>query len=377
MNKALHAFIYLFLILSGAALFFEFQLNAKRTELRDRNRMQEDFVMDVARLTEEGGDTAAVTAEIDFDAGQYDSPDANVDMENVIDKYNAALEKAAPSYFKWGDAERDQLRKVYVEDGDGNPVMDGAEPKKSGSPEDVLLGRLRKALEAQKDSLAQTRAALPYLRGQVEYVAKKANELKQELRDLNGRYDDLDKAKAEADRKCKEAEDQLPPLKQQIESLNSEIVSVRDEVVAARDEAEAAKEELAKEKKTTEQLKKLLREALASAATAGVRTQAGQAAASVSAGEKGRVIEADNNDMFAVVELSQDALKELKGPDLNHPVSFQEFGVRRPGFKGPAGDFVGRVHIRQEVAGKTFVICDILSTWSQDAIKPGDVIFAD
>ena len=43
MNKALHVFVYLFLALAGTALFFEIQLNEKRAELTDRNRMQEDY----------------------------------------------------------------------------------------------------------------------------------------------------------------------------------------------------------------------------------------------------------------------------------------------------------------------------------------------
>ena len=43
MNKALHAFVYLFLALAGTALFFEIQLNEKRAELTDRNRMQEEY----------------------------------------------------------------------------------------------------------------------------------------------------------------------------------------------------------------------------------------------------------------------------------------------------------------------------------------------
>jgi DNA repair exonuclease SbcCD ATPase subunit len=366
------------LVLAGAALWFEFQLNDKRAELKDRNRMQEDFIMEVARLTEEAADASSATVEVEFDNGAHDSPDAMPDMENVLDKYDAGLEKAVPSYFKWGDMEREGLREVYVLDGEGNVVMDGSDPKTAGSREEQLLAKLKKALEAQKESLAKTRAALPYLRGQVEYVAKKSNELKKELRDLHGENEDLAKAKEEADKKCAEAEGQLPPLKQQIESLNNELVSVRDEVVTAKDETEAVKEELAKEKKNNEQLKKLLRDALTSAATAGVRAQASQAVASITAGEKGRVIEVESGDeMFAVIELNADALKELKGPELNRPIAVQELGVRRPGYNGPAGDFVGKVRIRQEIAGKPYVVCDILSNWSQTAIQPGDAIFAD
>ena len=52
MNKALHAFVYLFLVLAGAALWFELQLNAKRTLLTDRNRLQEDTFIKIAKTIE-------------------------------------------------------------------------------------------------------------------------------------------------------------------------------------------------------------------------------------------------------------------------------------------------------------------------------------
>ena len=54
-----------------------------------------------------------------------------------------------------------------------------------------------------------------------------------------------------------------------------------------------------------------------------------------------------------------------------------ELSVKRPGYKGQAGEFVGRIRLRQEVAGKPYVICDILSNWSQDTIKDNDIVYAD
>ena len=50
---------------------------------------------------------------------------------------------------------------------------------------------------------------------------------------------------------------------------------------------------------------------------------------------------------------------------------------KRKGFKGEAGEFVGRVRLRQEVKGKNYVVCDILGPWEQDKLKAGDVLFAD
>ena len=48
MNKFLHVLVYVFLALAATGLFFELELNKKRTELTDRNRMQEEYFIKVA-----------------------------------------------------------------------------------------------------------------------------------------------------------------------------------------------------------------------------------------------------------------------------------------------------------------------------------------
>ena len=81
--------------------------------------------------------------------------------------------------------------------------------------------------------------------------------------------------------------------------------------------------------------------------------------------------------MFAIVEFSADAMKELKGEDLSKPLPALEFGIRRPGYNGEAGEFVGRIRLRQEVKGKAYVICDILGAWEQTKAAVNDIVFAD
>lgn len=81
--------------------------------------------------------------------------------------------------------------------------------------------------------------------------------------------------------------------------------------------------------------------------------------------------------MFAIVEFTDEAMKELKGEELNRPLPAIELGIRRTGFKGAAGEFVGRIKLRQEVKGKNYVVCDILGAWEQDKARVNDVIFAD
>jgi hypothetical protein len=50
-------------------------------------------------------------------------------------------------------------------------------------------------------------------------------------------------------------------------------------------------------------------------------------------------------------------------------------GLRRKNAQGDV--YVGRIRLRQAVAGKNFVIADILGDWQQMPVEPGDVVFAD
>ena len=378
MNKVLHVLVYVFLIIAGAALFFELQLNAKRAELTDRNRMQEDYIVRIARTVEKAEPDKSATFEIKKDnspveARLVDSPD----MENILEEYPAPLEQVNLETFNWdGQAERKQLRTVYVLDFEGKPVMDGNEPLKRGKgTEDELLSKLFDASKAQQSRLNTTRAALTDLRGKLEGVVSELNKLKPEARqDKVTIVEQTEKiTKLEGDKA--ELENQITKKKAEIEELNSEISSLKDEVATAKDETEAAKEETAKAKQLIDSLRKMLKESIQTqgSKSAGV----GVAVTSLPAGDKGKIVEADNDDMFAIVKFTDEAMKELKGENLDRPLPSLELGVKRPGFNGEAGEFVGRVRLRQEVKGKNYVVCDILGAWEQDKLKENDVLFAD
>ena len=95
MNKALHVLVYVFLALAAAALWFELQLNAKRSLLTDRNRLQENYFVRIARTIEKAEPSQDSKLELQKDnspveARLVDSPD----MENVLEEYPAALEQA-------------------------------------------------------------------------------------------------------------------------------------------------------------------------------------------------------------------------------------------------------------------------------------------
>ena len=376
MNKVLHVLVYVFLALAAAALYFELQLNDKRSELTDRNRLQEDCFVKLARTIEKADPDKTATFEIKKDASPVeaklvDSPD----MENVLEEYPAPLEQANLETYNLENS-RQQLRTVYVLDSEGKPVPDGTGFMMRGpGTEQELLDKLFESAKAQQSRLNSTRAALADLRGKLEAVVNEINKLKPEARQDKVTIEEQKAKMAKLEEEKTGLENQITKIKGQINELNGEITSLKDEVTTAKDETEAAKEETAKAQKLIEQLKNLLKQ---SVQTQGAQSSnSGAAVTSIPAGDKGNVVEADNENMFAIVKFTDETLKELKGENLDKPLPIIELSVKRPGFKGPAGEFIGRIRIRQEVKGKPYVICDVLGAWEQDKIKANDVIFAD
>ena len=376
MNKLLHVLVYVFLLLAGAGLFFELQLNDKRMELTKRNRMQEDCFVKLAKTIEKAEPAKDATFEVKKDnspveARLVDSPD----MENLLEDYPAPLEQTNLETYNW-DNQRDGLRHVFVLDFDGKPVMDGNEPQTRGSDEDKMLNALFESAKTQQARLNSTRAALTDLRGKLESVVNELNKLKPIARQDKVTIVEKEEKIAKLEGEKTELENQIVKLKAQIDELNTEITSLKDEVAAAKDETERAKEEVAKSKKVIESLRQMLKEAIQNPGNR-AGGPGGTAVTSLPAGDKGKIVEADNENMFAIVEFSAEAIKELKGEDGSRPLPMLELGVKRPGFKGEAGEFIGRIRLRQEVKGKPYVICDILGAWEQDKVAPNDIIFAD
>ena len=378
MNKALHVLVYLFLILAGASLWFELELNKKRELLTDRNRLQEDYFVSLAAVVENADPNKEVTAEIKKDISPVEAKIIDIpETENVLEEYSSYLEQANLTTYQWeNQAIRGQLRNIYVLDAEGKIVMDGNRPLMKGpGTEDELLGKLLASAKKMQEKLNNTRAELVKLRGILNDQVDELNKLKPIARQDKVTIVEKTEKIAELETIKADLENQIVKIKAQIDELNAEITSLKDEVVTAQDETAATKEELEKSQKLVEQLKKLIQEMIQREA----ENKDGHSTnlTTLPAGEKGKIVEADNENMFAIVEFSDAAMKELKGDNLDHPIPNIELGVKRPGFHGEAGEFVGRIRLRQEVKEKNFVICDILSSWEQDKLAPNDVIFAD
>ena len=380
MNKALHALVYVTLVVAAAALFFEIQLDGKRELLKDRNRQLEDYIVKIsntieksdaakpASLPEARKDVSAVEAKL------VDSPET----ENVLEDYPVQLEEANLDTLKWDDKERIQLRQLYKLDGEGNKIPDAANPgdfvKKGAGTAQELLDLLFERAKAQQAKLNTTRAELANVRTKLEALVNDYNKLKPEgrqdkvtIEEKKAQIEELGQAKAAV-------EEQLTKTKSQIDDLNAEIKSLKDERDTAKDETEAVKEDLAKTQKLVDQLKKLLQNQPARQQTV---ASGAVNVAPLTVGNKGKIVEVNSKLMFAVVEFDEDAMKELLGPERQNALPQLEMGIRRTGFQGPAGEYVGRLRLRQSVAGKNFVIADLLGDWLQTEVKKGDVVFAE
>ena len=376
MNKALHVLVYLFVILSAAALWFEIELNKKRSLLTDRNRLQEEYVIKIASTVEKVEPNKDATTETKKDVSPIEAKIVDIpETENVLEDYNFYLEQSNLETYSWDNPEtKKQLRNVYVLDFEGNIVMDGNVPETKGpGTERELLEQLLDGSSKMRAKLDTTRAELVKLHKILDEQVEELNKIKPMARQDKVTIVEKNEKIAKLEETKADLENQIVKIKTQIDELNAEITSLKDEVVTAQDETAAAKEELQKSQKLVEQLKKLIQEILAKNTPGG----GDRNITSIPSGDKGNVVEADNENMFAIVEFDPKTMKELKGDNLDHPIPNLELGVKRPGFHGEAGEFIGRIRLRQEVREKNYVICDILGAWKQGDIQPGDIIFAD
>ena len=382
MNKTLHVFVYLFLILAAAGLYFEFQLNEKRALLTARNKMQEEYITKLAATIEcvepEGKD---VVAEVNKDvspveAKEVDSPS----YDNLLQDYKAYLEQDNLKTYEWvnNSAIAQQLRTVYALDAEGKVEMDGNTPRDYGpGTERELLDKLLKSGQNQQATLNTTRAELKTLHGKLADAVDELNEQKKENRKDKVTIAEREQTISTLEGEKAQLEDKLVKSEAKAKELDSENSDLKEELTAKDEEIAARQEDLVKCQKQLEQVSKILQETLQNQAGLSKSGLDSAAVASLPFGDKGKVVLADNENMFAIVEFTPETFAQLRGDDKNRPLPMIELGVKRPGFKGEAGEFVGRIRIKQEVAGKNYVVCDILANWEQSKLRPNDIVFAD
>ena len=376
MGKLLRVLVYVILVLSVVALVFANLLFVKREVLTKRNSVLEDQIVKLAKTIEAADAADAAAPEVQKDTSEVsDREIANPEKESVLEGYAVKLEQQnLPTIDLGSNDKRKQLRNYYAMGPDGKPVIDSLENKPTakgpGSMQE-LLDQLFERAKAQQATLNKTRAALAKIREQVSSAVSEINKLKtdgrstkkelktthEQVTTLQGEKEALDARVAKLTAEKKELAAEAADAKSEAEKLNEEKVTLTDQ--------------LAKSKETNEELKKRL----SGKATNATSEQGGVAVTALTAGDKGKVIESNDELKFMIIDFASDAMTELLGADRQGQLPQLEMNVRRTGRQSAAGEFVTRIKLRQAVRGKNLVVADILSDWQQTKVEKGDVVF--
>lgn len=377
MDKALRVLAIIILILAIVAMVFAQLSFMKRQVLLGRNSMFEEQVIKVAK-TIEAADAADVPApDVQKDVAEVSDRElANPERTSVFENYPAKLETQNLATLDYSTIDkRRQLRSFYVLDQatgkyviselDGKPKKDGP-----GSMAALLEEMLNRAM-AQKAVLEKTRGELTKAREMITSLVTEMNKMKTDWRVTKRELKD-------SREECEKLKEEKAALEAQVAKLTAEKKELTAELADAKAEIEKRDSEIAGLREQIEQQAKLIKEfkdRIAGKGIPGGGTQDGVAVSVLTAGVKGKVVDANDEYKFVIIEFTDDALVEMTGPERANPLPQLEMNVRRKGRQSASGEFVTRVKIRQVVKGKNLVVADILTDWQQVAVEKDDVVF--
>lgn len=377
MGKVLRIFVYIILVLSAVSLFFAWKLFEKRELLMARNRVFEDSFIKIARTVEAADPADAAAPSVQKDISEVSDRElTNPERDAVLEAYPMKLEQQNLPTLDFGSTDkRLQLRSYYVLDAEGKPVPDPVDNKPStkgpGSMQE-LMDQLFERSKIQQATLNKTRSELTKMRELATVSVEEINRLKTDSRAtkvaLKGEKEKVVTLTSEKET----LEGRVAKLNAEKRELTAELTDAKNEVEKLNEDKVTLNEDLAKIRQAYDELKERY---------AGKRTPAGQAAGdsvtltALSAGDKGSVIEANDELKFVIINFSDDAMVEMLGEERQNALPQFEMNIRRPGRQSASGEFVTRVKLRQAVRGKNLVVADILNDWQQVPVEKGDVVF--
>jgi len=378
MAKVLRVLVVIILVLSAVSLFFAIKLFEKRELLTRRNSVLEEQFIKVAKTIEAtdapDADAPGVTKDI---SEVSDRELTNPEKQAMLEAYPIKLEQQNLPTLDFGNTEkRLQLRSFFAVGAEGNYVLDPVDNKpatKGPGTMQELMDQLFERAKAQQASLNKTRAELTKMREQFTGSVDEINRLKTDGRaakvELKGEKEKVAALTTEKE----ELETRVTKLNAEKKEISAELADAKNSIETLNEDKVTLTEDLAKLRDQFEELKK--KWAGKSSAPGASMQDQGMATTAPSAGDKGKIIEANDELKFAIIELSEDAIAELLGPERQNALPQLEMNVRRTGRQSAAGEFVTRIKLRQAVRGKNFVVADILNDWQQAPVEKGDVVF--
>lgn len=377
MDKALRVLAIIILILAIVAMVFAQLSFMKRQVLLGRNSMFEEQVIKVAKTIEAADAPDVPAPDVQKDVAEVSDRElANPERNSVFENYPAKLETQNLATLDYsGIDKRRQLRSYYVLDAQGKYILselDG-KPKKDGpgSMAALLEEMLTRAM-AQKAVLEKTRGELTKARELITSLVTEQNKMKVDWRvtkrELKESREECEKLKEEK----AALEAQVAKLTAEKKELTAELADAKAEIEKKDGELVALRDQIAQLEKINKELKERIRPG---SQTAGAGGLDGVAVSQLTAGVKGKVVDANDEYKFIIIEFTDEAMVEMMGPERQNPLPQLEMNVRRTGRQSASGEFVTRVKIRQAVKGKNLVVADILTDWQQVAVEKNDVVF--
>ena len=378
MGKVLRVLVFVILALSAISLLFATKLFQKQELLGKRNSMLEDQFIKLAKTIEAADAADAVAPSVQKDISEVsDREIANPEKEAVLEAYPIKLEQQNLPTLDFGSTDkRLQLRNYFALKADGSydpdPVDNKPRVKGPGTMQE-LMDQMFDRAKAQQAVLNKTRAELAKMREMFTAAIEEGNKLKTDSRtakiELKGA-----KEQAAAMTTEKEAlEGRVAKLTSEKKEMAAELADAKNEVEKVNEEKLTVNEELAK---VNEKYKDLMERFNTGTRklTGGAPSEASSITA-LSAGDKGKIIETNDELKFVIIDFSADAITEMMGADRQNQLPQLEMNIRRPGRQSAAGEFVTRIKLRQAVQGKNLVVADILNDWQQVPVEKGDVVF--
>lgn len=383
MGKLLRILSVVILVLGLAALTLAYLNYRKRELLIGRTHLLEETVIRVAGAVE----AEAEESESQEAAAQFPERDVspvtrrileNPDTSSFWKDYKMRLEKTDRPLLDFStDEKRLQLRQYYRVNAAGervkDPIQGGYSTRGEGTMR-ALLDTLVERARAQNLDLNQARAQMKKLREELVSTIEELNKEKSQRRENLAQIEEHKEKIAQLTREKGELQERIRQIEQENRELQINIAELNNELNKKEEELAGLKAENARLLKAREAMRDSLSPRQPTGGD-GSGTSPEEMAERLSAGEKGTVVVADNRWSFVIVELSDETMTELLGEERDLPFAPVEMMVRRPGFEGPADEFITKIRLIRTVPEDNLFIADNLTSWQQAPVQPGDQVF--
>ncbi len=376
MAKVLRVLVFIILALSVVSLFFAVKLFEKRELLTKRNSVLEETFIKLSKTVEASDAAEAAAPVVQKDISEVtDRELANPERESVLAAYPFRLEQQNLPTLDFGNTDkRLQLRSYFVLDSEGKPELDPVDQKPRtkgpGSMQD-LMDQLFERAKTQQAVLNTTRSELTKMRDQFTASVNEINKLKTEGRTTKVELKGEKEKVATLTNEKAELETSVTRLTAEKRDLAAELADSKNEVEKLNENIVTIQEDLAKVRQAFDEMK----ERYAGKRPSAAGQQEAVAVTALSAGDKGQILEANDDLKFVIINFSDDTMSEMLGAERQNQLPQIEMNIRRPGRQSAAGEFVTRIKLRQAVRGKNLVVADILNDWQQAPVEKGDVVF--